>query len=344
MKTKKLLAITLSAIAALTITSGCSGSDQPGQSSFNGNILTPGLQSGYNSVAPTGIDATLKLTSGGWNNLQWQNYEHQYATLQVPVGWKVEVTDLYQGGATGSGTMVSIKSPDESVMLAYIDFYSVPQMMMKSPTVESFLTDVVVPANNGKIQNFVVTGTNQTDQHKALYDNAALGTYDAKIVSADYNFNGKPYEGFYSAAITGKDMASTGLYMVVSVVSVDTPKGEMQNWEPVVVKILGSIQWTSACISRYGGTTVGSAGSAGSGSTSDMIMDSWNKRNQSEDIMSQKRSDATLGQERVVDNYTGDIYKADNGFYDQYSSMGGTRYSPISDDQYTQGYSGYIGF
>ena len=44
----------------------------------------------------------------------------------------------------------------------------------------------------------------------------------------------------------------------------------------------------------------------------DSIMSSWENRNRSQDIMSQKQSDATLGYERVVDVETGEIYKAEN--------------------------------
>ena len=53
------------------------------------------------------------------------------------------------------------------------------------------------------------------------------------------------------------------------------------------------------------------------------------KRNASFDIMSQKQSDATLGYERVYDTETNEVYKAYNGFTDDYD---GERYKPITDD------------
>ena len=68
-------------------------------------------------------------------------------------------------------------------------------------------------------------------------------------------------------------------------------------------------------------------------------MDSWNKRNNSYDIISQKRSDATLGYERVYDTETGDVYRAYNGFTDNYD---GTKYQTVTDDMYTSSISGYI--
>lgn len=71
----------------------------------------------------------------------------------------------------------------------------------------------------------------------------------------------------------------------------------------------------------------------------DGIMDSWEKRNASFDIISQKQSDATLGYERVYDTKTGEVYKAYNGFTDDYD---GKRYKAVTDDMYTKGISGYI--
>ena len=65
----------------------------------------------------------------------------------------------------------------------------------------------------------------------------------------------------------------------------------------------------------------------------------WLARSQSSDISRQKWSDATLGYERVYDTETGEIYKAYNGFTDEYT---GSRYQPITDDMYSQGWSGYI--
>ena len=61
-------------------------------------------------------------------------------------------------------------------------------------------------------------------------------------------------------------------------------------------------------------------------------MASWEKRNKPFDIMSQKQSDATLGYERVYDTETNEIYKAYNGFTDDYD---GIKYKAITEDIYT---------
>lgn len=71
----------------------------------------------------------------------------------------------------------------------------------------------------------------------------------------------------------------------------------------------------------------------------DSYMSAWESRNKTYDIMSQKQSDATLGYERVYDTDTGEVYKAYNGFTDDYD---GSKYKSITDDMYTTGISGYI--
>ena len=72
----------------------------------------------------------------------------------------------------------------------------------------------------------------------------------------------------------------------------------------------------------------------------DGIMSSWENRNTSQDIISQKQSDATLGYERICDTETGEIYKAENGWSDGYH---GDRYQLVSEDSmYLEPISGYI--
>ena len=121
--------------------------------------------------------------------------------------------------------------------------------------------------------------------------------------------------------------------------------GEYGNWSEVFKKIQGSLQYTDVYNNRYH-TSESTGGINNSGSTSvnkdlsDAMMDSWNARNKSEDIMNQKQQDATLGYERVYDTETGDIYRADSGFMEQYDKMDGQRYASATDDMYTEGYSG----
>ena len=56
----------------------------------------------------------------------------------------------------------------------------------------------------------------------------------------------------------------------------------------------------------------------------DSFNEAWSNRQTSYDIISQKNSDATLGYERLYDSVTGEVYRAEIGFYDTYNA---NRYS-----------------
>ena len=131
---------------------------------------------------------------------------------------------------------------------------------------------------------------------------------------------------------------------VYDAIFISAPKDELINWEESLNTIASSLEFTDSFISGFNQeqdavmNNFQSIRSIGN-QISDGIMDSWEKRSNSYDIMSQKQSDATLGYERVYDTETGDIYKAYNGFTDDYD---GERYKSITEDMYTKKTSGYI--
>lgn len=346
MKHQKWLTAAMAGLLTLSLLTGCAGGDGGTETPSNpfGTISQNSADQNSGIITPpaaTGVDAQLKVQEGEWNNIQWTSFSHMYATAEVPQGWTVEVQDLYQGGQTGSGTMISVKNPEGNVSIAYMDFATTFSSLMKEQTVESFYRDAIVSASGGTITNWVTTGTIQTESQK-MFASSQSNILDARVIMADSSLNGKPMEGMYSGALDGT-LAYSGMYTIVSAITMEAPKGTLANWESVLVHILSSIQWTDACKQRYQSSVLTSS-SGGSTSSSDLIMEAWDNRNKSEDIMSQKRSDATLGRERVYDTTTNDIYMADSGFTEKYNSLGGQRYQPITDDMYTQGYKGYLSF
>jgi hypothetical protein len=48
-------------------------------------------------------------------------------------------------------------------------------------------------------------------------------------------------------------------------------------------------------------------------------MSSWEERNKVDDIISEKRSDVMLGNDRVYNPDTGEVFEVDNGWYDDYN-------------------------
>ena len=131
---------------------------------------------------------------------------------------------------------------------------------------------------------------------------------------------------------------------VYNVILMTAPDSEFNNWQSILDNCLSSLEFSDTFVNEFNKeesnilSTI-QANQKVYNEISDMIMDSWEKRNNSYDIISQKQSDATLGYERVYDTDTGEIYKAYNGFTDDYD---GTKYQPITDDMYTESISGTI--
>ena len=167
----------------------------------------------------------------------------------------------------------------------------------------------------------------------------------SNVVRATFTQDGAEGEGMFSVELVPFAIESGfGYYMAYSIVAVTAEKDSFQDWEDVLSRSLGSIDYSQEFVSYAMAqsdqtVTTSQQLSQAADAMQDSIMSSWENRNRSQDIMSQKQSDATLGYERVVDVETGEIYKAENGFTDWYD---GERYKPITDDQYTEGVAGEI--
>ena len=178
------------------------------------------------------------------------------------------------------------------------------------------------------------------------------------ILRATYiDSNGKKVQGIFTAAVK-----SIGTYMIseniwnpfgpqvdvsplntYNIMIMSAPDDDFINWQVILDHCLATIEYSQTFINGFNSQEDAILSSIQANQKvydqiSDMIMSSWETRNNSYDIISQKQSDATLGYERVYDTETGDIYKAYNGFTDDYS---GERYKPITDEMYTKATSGY---
>lgn len=136
-----------------------------------------------------------------------------------------------------------------------------------------------------------------------------------------------------------------GYYMAYNIMAITAAKDRFIEWESVLSECMKTLEYSDSFVkatNQASNEKVALAAdiSRNMNETMNGITDSWEKRNKSQDIISQKQSDATLGYERVYDTETGEIYKATNGFTDAYD---GKRYKPVTDDNmYAQPISGYI--
>lgn len=171
--------------------------------------------------------------------------------------------------------------------------------------------------------------------------------------------SGRTVQGLYHAVVSGMMSqrvqrnpfnASAGLIDVgvvteFTVISETAPHEEFVEWLPVLDRCLASISFTQAFHQQRRAAWAQVMGTSRyimqtADSIRGMIMDSYRRREATYDVLSQKRSDATLGYERVQDTQTGEYYRAENGFTDWYH---GTRYRPAPEKAaYLTPVSGYI--
>ena len=173
---------------------------------------------------------------------------------------------------------------------------------------------------------------------------------DSKVLRATFKGdNSKDGEGLFLASIvnfgnqyqSGVDML---YYMVYDIMAVTAEKDEFIDYKDILLETANSIEFTDSYVKQTIDNSNAQTQKALELNASiqkafDSYMSAWENRSKTYDIMSQKQSDATLGYERVYDTETGDIYKAYNGFTDDYS---GKRYQSVTDNMYTEKTSGYI--
>lgn len=165
---------------------------------------------------------------------------------------------------------------------------------------------------------------------------------DAEGLFTAYVYDAGPYY-VYENIISGKQIDIYYLN-VYDAIFITAPKDEFIDWQETLSTISSSLEFTDTFMSGFNTQQDAVMQNFQSvrnicNQITDGIMDSWEKRSASYDIMSQKQSDATLGYERVYDTETNEIYKAYNGFTDDYD---GERYKSITDDMYSKQTSGYI--
>lgn len=152
-------------------------------------------------------------------------------------------------------------------------------------------------------------------------------------------------EGLFTGTLCrGVMFGNVGCNMMYNISGVTAPEGELGAYAGALAKVLGSVQYTDAFIAtavRDQQITAQAAAQLNQTlqETSDLVVRGWEERQRGFDARVGKRSDATLGYERVVDE-KGDVYRAYNGFTDDPDASKGFRTAP--DDAYSKPLSGTI--
>ena len=317
----------------------------------------------------------VSITPTAAKTIEYEKFDNGLVSLEIPKGWKVEVAPVdyihysfkvYNPADTNYMFLFGLKQEgflkSEKARSTYAKYYPDAVFSKLSPidpqTTEGFYK---VWNNNAKLSNETELKFEYFPYFNefTVVDNLGQTALGGDIIRATYkNSDDKLMQGLFTASVKsiGTYYINTDIFNLFSekvdvsplnvynIIMMATPDEEFNNWQPIFDHCLSTIEFSNTFINGFNNeeSTLVSTIQANQkvyDQISDMIMDSWKKRNNSYDIISQKQSDATLGYERVYDTETGDIYKAYNGFTDDYT---GERYKSITDDMYTSAVSGYI--
>ncbi len=174
------------------------------------------------------------------------------------------------------------------------------------------------------------------------------GALDDSLLRVLFNADGLPSEGLVAASVFdamenplyGVD---AGWYNVYVVSGITAPADEFIHLESQLAASLGSFRFSEAYIQQGVAqikweTEVALEVGRVMAEAADSYNNAWWGRQQTYDTLSQKRSDATLGYDRLYDTATGETYRAELGFYEDYDinreKYGNPNLEKVPDDGY----------
>ena len=327
-------------------------------SNHNNNIAN-NQKFGLNPIKVGKLQKGVKVTPNKARLVEFQNVNNGNFTMKIPKGWVVgnSKTDYVHY----TFMIYDPKNPDFRIyfnmktegylktqqMRNFYRKYYPKAPMAKLPAVNPQTTDAFYR---------VFTEAHMIDQNLLGFKVPVIRNYQVKqtlgknmtggsIQRATFqNEFGKNVEGVFTVTIKEFQMPPVVMLIMYNTVFFTAPEGELVDWIPVLNYSLSTIRFTNEFINGYYRQEGQIAKNANAlqaicNQTSNIITSGWNARQKTYDILSQKRSDATMGYERVRDTETGEIYKAYNGFSDH--DWNG-RYETITDDMYLLPTAGYI--
>jgi len=281
---------------------------------------------------------------------EYVKYDGGTFSVDMPKGWKIQTagacSDLafvirdpqdglrqifYFGVAGPVYLHEQQKLLDYQYMAAggyQIEWYEMPVVNPLTP--ENFLKNFHLIAQSNIAQRFMPNSPRLEDLQIISSQPAPchIPGGNTCLIRAIFLERGKAGEGLFlvTAAsmlpMNGNPGSGIGFGMMVT--GITAPLAEFNQLQPLLLKSIESFSieqsYIQSCMQQsdaaFGGIL--EAGKMLS-ETSDLLMQSWEKRNKSEDIIAAKRSDAMLGKERLYNPETGEVYMFQNGFYDKYN-------------------------
>ena len=310
----------------------------------------------------------VKIVKSEAKEIKLTDYNNGLFSMKLPEGWKIDTIGdsihytikAYNPEDPSYQMFFNMKTEGYNKSQAAKNFqqrYYPDSMFAKTAVLEDKTTEGFYKIFNeqGALNN-TASFTFPTINNFTVIEKLGTAAIGGDILRASFkNENEKDTEGLFTAYVydPGPYYVNENVFSgnkidiyylsVYNAIFVTAPKDEFINWEETLNTMVSSLEFSDSFISQFNSQqdavmksfqNVRSIGNQ----ISDGIMSSWESRNAAYDRMSQKQSDATLGYERVYDTETGDIYKAYNGFTDDYD---GERYKSITDDMYSKSIEGY---
>lgn len=349
-KKKSIVLVVMLFILSLCFLAGCHSGIASGESSNPGS----------NSNGTPSAD-TYKIIADKSKNIKYEKFDNGYVKMDIPKGWKFTAhprADIIHYtfqvvNPQNKDYQIYFCMKSEGFLSTEKERQWYASLYPKSPlalypaidpqNTEGFyrVFSKAVAVDGAVAGDFVFPTINDFTVLEKL-GRAPVG---GDIVRGSYkNDKGNPIEGIFTATPKKVSLYYVHAVSVYNVVFFTAPADELVNWVDVFNHCVSTITFSDAFVRAFYSQENSIAQSSAeiariNNETSNIITRGWENRQSRYDIISQKRSDATLGYERVYDTETNEIYKAYNGFTDDYT---GSKYQAVTDDMYSSPISGYI--
>ena len=282
--------------------------------------------------------------------LNLEDYNGGFFTIKKPVGWDIvtagscstfafcirdkehATNQIFYFNEVGP---VYLAEEQKIVDKNYMDMGGYPVAWFEMPVVdpltpENFLTNFSLIAQTGISKSFMpgLPELRDVEIISTAAETSPLSGGQTKTIRALFQQNGELGEGIFYITVAPMlplaGLPGGGIGYGFSFTGISSIKSDFKYFQETLTQSLGSLNISQSYIDnclrqqqqQYEGIL--KAGKTLS-ETSDIIMDSWEDRNKVDDILSEKRSDAILGSERVYDPETGTVYEVPLGFYENYN-------------------------
>ena len=349
------------------------------------------LGNGENSIfTPSTPKEEIVIEPSVTKKQEFETYSNSVFSMQIPKGWAVSTMGsnihygfrVYNKEDSRYQIFVYLKLEpflkSQSAANTYKSFYNLSKdkdyalfassTVLKAQSTEgfykSFMTHIKFMKGSygkqfyGNVSSHAFPELNNLKILDSTKPKVSGGGMNEKILRMNFtNSKKKTGQGLFSASvmkaspyyINKVDMSPV---LVYNVMGISSAEDDFVSWEPILMKCLNSLKYSSSFVSATQQKSKDDAAAAKKmnsqiQATYSSYNAAWSSRQTKYDVASQKTSDGTLGYDRVKNLDTGEVYRAEVGWYDNYD-LNRSNYSNsnlqlvTSDSDYLEPVSGYI--